>query len=94
MCEQVPNYIEYRCGHPGTPTTSVIRRCSTARRQSDWETCGEVWEGPENGLNPPTEIPAPCKACKRNRSWVQHTDAQGRVRWRKTVGAIKPPPKE
>ncbi|KAM3533912.1 hypothetical protein MY4038_002790 [Beauveria bassiana] len=89
----LPNYSEYQCGHPGT-TTFSLKRCPAAKDRCDWMPCKVVLDSEDGPAEPPTLIWNPCQTCKESGDWLEFIDIQGRLRWRRTVGAIKPPSKK
>ncbi|KAM3437509.1 hypothetical protein NHJ13734_004576 [Beauveria thailandica] len=93
MCWQLPNHSEYQCGHPGT-TTFSLKRCPAAKDRCDWTPCKVVLDSKDGPADPPTLISNPCQTCKESGDWLEFIDVQGRLRWRRTVGAIKPPSKK
>ncbi|KAF1731139.1 hypothetical protein CRV24_009215 [Beauveria bassiana] len=93
MCWQLPNYSEYQCGHPGT-TTFSLKRCPAAKDRCHWMPCKVVLDSEDGPAEPPTLIWNPCQTCKESGDWLEFIDIQGRLRWRRTVGAIKPPSKK
>ncbi|KAM3553799.1 hypothetical protein ARSEF4850_006762 [Beauveria asiatica] len=84
---------KYQCGHPGT-TTFSLKRCPAAKDRCDWTPCKVVLDSRDGPADPPTLMSNPCQTCRESGDWLEFIDVQGRLRWRRTVGAVKPPSKK
>lgn len=93
MCVKTRNYTHYKCMHWRGPSITV-ERCETAKSTTSWDTCSETEEREEELPKVAHTAKDPCRKCKQTRAWVRYTDDDGRLQWRKTVGAIAPPKKK